>query len=183
MPASGTVPATTEAHWLASPAGRVKRIALRDALGYLDEYLLPLRRCCGPCARAFGGGANSAEREAVREAVDGSDVMIFKKEGCGYCLRAEELLSQRGVPFSSAVGDGAQTRTVLYRELRLPLVTYPLIFVRGVFLGGSDQLVDALDSGMFDKLLGAPRKPFPTGVFAMPDPLRLLCGPRGQPWY
>jgi len=27
------------------------------------------------------------------------------------------------------------------------------------------------------------RRPFPSGVFEMPDPVRLLSGPRGQPWW
>jgi hypothetical protein len=71
----------------------------------------------------------------------------------------------------------------LQQELRLPLITFPLIFVQGSYIGGFDQLQEAVDSGRFEELIAEVSKPFPSGARLLADPLHLLIGPRGQPWY
>lgn len=57
-----------------------------------------------------------------------------------------------------------------------------MIFVNGAFLGGFDQLSDALASGHFNELQKTQRQSFP-GLASVPDPIKLFSGARGQPWY
>lgn len=54
--------------------------------------------------------------------------------------------------------------------------------MNGAFLGGFDQLSDALASGYFTELQMSNRQPFP-GLASVPDPIKLFSGARGQPWY
>lgn len=122
----------------------------------------------------------------VEKAIDEHDVVIFKWEGCGFCKRAEERLEENSRVAASkfiAIEADQPIESVLKQSLFMPLMTFPAIFVRGVYLGGLDQLEDVMDSGQFEELLDAEQKPFPTGVGDMKDPLRLLSGPYGMPWY
>lgn len=162
---------------------RVLRRAKRDLLGYVSEYVEPFKRFLAPRMNASVDAEQTLELERLRMVVDGNTIVIYKMEGCGYCKRAEELLAGRGMTFSSVVGSAPQTKAALGRTLRVPIVMFPVIFVQGVFLGGSDQLSEALDSGLLPQLVASPRRPFPSGVFDMPDPIQLLSGPRGQPWW
>lgn len=66
--------------------------------------------------------------------------------------------------------------------LRLPILSFPAIFVNGAYLGGFDQLSDALATGFFTELQLSNRQPFP-GLASVPDPIKLFSGARGQPWY
>lgn len=66
--------------------------------------------------------------------------------------------------------------------LHVPILSFPTIFVNGAFLGGFDQLSDAIASGYFVELQKAQRQVFP-GLGSVPDPIKLLSGARGQPWY
>lgn len=67
--------------------------------------------------------------------------------------------------------------------LGLPLLSFPVIFVNGAFIGGLEQLQDVLAAGRLETLLNAPRQGFPSGIRTIDDPVQLLTGPRGQPWY
>jgi glutaredoxin 3 len=89
----------------------------------------------------------------------GHDVAVFTKVGCPYCAKAEDLLasglSRQGGAFTllATVGTAAATRDALGRALGLPTVTFPVIFVRGVYVGGSDELHELVDMGLFGPLL------------------------------
>jgi len=162
--------------------GRIFRQAFRDFLGYLAEYIAVLGLCCGR-----GQKAQSLEAwPIVQTAVDKHDVAIFKWEGCGFCKRAQEHLDENAKVDPSklsVIEADSPVEAVLRDVLWQPLMTFPVIFVRGVYLGGLDQLEEAIDSGQFDELMDVEQKPFPTGVGLKKDPLRLLSGPYGQPWY
>lgn len=63
----------------------------------------------------------------------------------------------------------------------MPMLTFPAIFVKGIFLGGLEQLQDAVSSSKFIELLASQRQP--GDKREIPDPKVLFKGPRGQPWY
>lgn len=72
------------------------------------------------------------------------------------------------------------TKAALKGALKLSSLTFPAIFIRGVFLGGLEQLQDAASTGQLVQMLRAERPPF-TGVFNIAaDPVRLLTGPSRQ---
>jgi len=63
----------------------------------------------------------------------------------------------------------------------MPLLNFPAIFVKGVFLGGFDALQDSVANNHFSELVAAERQ---SGVRRqIADPKVLFSGPRGQPWY
>jgi len=159
--------------------GRVARRAWRDFLSYLSEYAEPFRICC----RSSKALRSSEAWASFQKAVDDNSVTIFKKQGCGYCSRAEEVLAREGVAVFTAIGSEPAVKSVLQQELGLPIITFPVIFVQGAYIGGFDQLQQALETRRFGELQEVPLKRFPSGVGLMADPIRVLSGPRGQPWY
>lgn len=128
-------------------------LACDDLSGYLREF-----RTLLPC---YGSRQQSPEVAAalatIAAAADGYDVAVFKKVGCGFCARAAELLETRqasaGFTMTSVVATGAAERSALELTLALPTVTFPCIFVKGVFVGGSDDLQELLDDGDLPELL------------------------------
>lgn len=90
------------------------------------------------------------------------------------------ILKEKGLEFFSPPEVDDRMQKALRTTLRLPIVMFPLVFVRGAYLGSVDRLMCSMATGDFQKLLKANRQKFPSSV---PDPLRLLVGPRGQPWY
>jgi len=86
--------------------------------------------------------------------------------------------------FHHASAADATRKAALKGALRMPLLTFPTIFVRGACLGGLEQLRDAASGGDFNRYLIADWTPFPNdGGASFADPLKLTTGPRGQRWY
>ncbi|KAK1612786.1 hypothetical protein QYE76_036459 [Lolium multiflorum] len=106
---------------------------------------------------AFGSASASKPASFVKSTVKAHDVVIFSKSYCPYCRRAKAVfkelelkkdpyvveLDQRedGGDIQDALADMVGRRTV------------PQVFVRGKHLGGSDDTVDAYESGKLAKLL------------------------------
>ncbi|XP_047074765.1 glutaredoxin-C8 [Lolium rigidum] len=106
---------------------------------------------------AFGSASASKPASFVKSTVKAHDVVIFSKSYCPYCRRAKAVfkelelkkdpyvveLDQRedGGDIQDALADMVDRRTV------------PQVFVRGKHLGGSDDTVDAYESGKLAKLL------------------------------
>ena len=63
------------------------------------------------------------------------EVTIFTKPGCPYCFRAKELLTERGMKYTEIKG----MRTSTLRSLG-GAGTYPLVYIDGKNIGGSDNL-------------------------------------------
>jgi len=79
-------------------------------------------------------------------------VQIYTKNYCPYCMRAKQLLTRKGVEFDEVdvTNDlGAQEEMISRSRRR----TVPQIFIDGVHIGGSDDLVDADRDGRLDKLI------------------------------
>lgn len=85
--------------------------------------------------------------------------------------------------FQSVIGNDPETKEALKQGLGLPMVSFPAVFVRGAFLGSFEQLQDVVSTGRLDEFLIAPMADFPADASAMPDPVKLLVGPRGQRWF
>jgi glutaredoxin 3 len=81
------------------------------------------------------------------------DVVVYTTEFCPYCVRAKRLLQTKGVPFR-------EIRLDLEPGLRDEVIrksggsrTVPQIFIRGVHVGGCDELHDLEREGRLDPLL------------------------------
>ena len=107
---------------------------------------------------ALGSASEPSSKSAfVKSTVSSHDVVIFSKSYCPYCRRAKAVfkelqlrkdpyvveLDQRedGWEIQDALSDMVGRRTV------------PQVFVHGKHLGGSDDTVEANESGKLAKLL------------------------------
>lgn len=72
---------------------------------------------------------------------------------CPYCVRARAVLAEKGVGFEEfdVSVDASLRAEMMERSHRR---TVPQIFIDGVHIGGSDELVAAARSGELDRLLG-----------------------------
>lgn len=83
-----------------------------------------------------------------------ASVVIYTRQGCGYCSAAKALLSGKGVDFQEhdATGKPEIREEMMAKSGRN---TFPQIFIDGQHVGGCDDL-HALDrAGKLDPLLAA----------------------------
>ena len=84
-----------------------------------------------------------------------AQVEIYTKSTCPYCLRAKQLLDQKGVDkqeFSVDMG-GAKKEEMVQRAGGR--TTVPQIFIGGKHIGGCDDLMALDRQGKLDELLAA----------------------------
>ena len=79
-------------------------------------------------------------------------VEIYTKDYCPYSRRAKQLLSGKGIEFEEfdVTHDVAGQQEMIERSGRR---TVPQIFIDGVHIGGSDDLVEYDRSGALDRRL------------------------------
>ncbi|XP_013616112.1 PREDICTED: glutaredoxin-C4-like [Brassica oleracea var. oleracea] len=104
--------------------------------------------------------SSSPEAEFVKKTISSHKIVIFSKSSCPYCRRAKSVfgeldqvphvveLDERedGWNVQSALGEIVGRRTV------------PQVFINGKHIGGSDDTVEAHESGELAKLLGVSTK-------------------------
>ena len=83
-----------------------------------------------------------------------AQVTIYTRPGCGYCVRAVSLLSQKGVDFEEvhAGMDPAKRQEMVERSGR---TTFPQIFIGEQHIGGCDEMMSLERRGELDALLAA----------------------------
>ena len=84
----------------------------------------------------------------------GAPVTVFSTATCGWCRRAEELLSRHGIPFDivDVTGDRQARATLLERT---NWRTVPVIFVEGRPIGGYRELAHLVNAGALAHLVPA----------------------------
>lgn len=81
-----------------------------------------------------------------------ADVVIYTTAICPYCVRAKNLLKQKGVEWTEIdVSHDADERMALMQRTRQR--TVPQIFINGQHIGGSDDLYALERAGKLDALL------------------------------
>lgn len=83
-----------------------------------------------------------------------TDVTIYTRQGCGYCVAAKRLLDGKGVRYTEHDASIAPDKRgeMISRSGRM---TFPQIFIGEKHVGGCDDLHDLDDSGRLDALLKA----------------------------
>lgn len=79
-------------------------------------------------------------------------VLIYTRDGCGYCTAAKALLRSKGVAFE----EKNASKDPAYRAEMIKVsggTTFPQIFVGATHVGGCDDLHDLDDRGGLDPLL------------------------------
>lgn len=86
------------------------------------------------------------EQETEDASVSGAPVTVFSTKTCGWCRRAEELLSRHAIPFETVdVTHNHRAREELIE--RANWRTVPVIFVEGRPIGGYRELAQLLNAG------------------------------------
>jgi glutaredoxin 3 len=85
-------------------------------------------------------------QETQDSPVSGAPVRVFSTKTCGWCRRAEDLLSRHGIPFETIdVTSDHRARAELIE--RANWRTVPVIFVEGRPIGGYRELAQLLNAG------------------------------------
>jgi glutaredoxin-related protein len=114
----------------------------------------------------FGLDVSSDERVTQRElqfcdAANMNDVFIVVKEGCGFCERAKKTISDyqrlQQVSVKFLVGTDVVSRRAIHRCFRRPDITFPLVVVQGLYIGGADDLQSLVSHDKLRLLLNAER--------------------------
>ncbi len=74
-----------------------------------------------------------------------SDILVYSKPNCPYCVKAKQLLTIKGKQFTEVVIGTDMLREdfmALFPDVR----TVPLIIIDGVKIGGYDNLVERFDN-------------------------------------
>ncbi len=83
-----------------------------------------------------------------------AQVELYTKEFCGYCARAKRLLREKGVEFTDYdISFGGPQRAEMLQRAN-GASTVPQIFIDGVHVGGSDDLMALDRAGKLDPMLG-----------------------------
>jgi glutaredoxin-related protein len=94
--------------------------------------------------------------DEVRAAIAQHDVVVVGMKQNPHPRRARKALDAKGIPYTYLeYGSYLNTwrrRTALKMWTGWP--TFPMVFVKGVLIGGADQLVAQLESGELARTLG-----------------------------
>ena len=84
-----------------------------------------------------------------------TQVTIYTKPYCPYCLRAVDLLDKKGVPFTAieAAFDPDKRQEMVKRAGGR--ATFPQIFIGERHIGGCDEMMALERAGKLDALLAA----------------------------
>jgi glutaredoxin 3 len=91
-----------------------------------------------------------------------AEVLIFRTQFCGYCVRAKVLLEKKGAPFREIdVSNDRERRSWLADVTGRR--TVPQIFINGRHIGGFHELANLEKRGELDALLSEEPEPLTVG--------------------
>jgi glutaredoxin 3 len=89
-----------------------------------------------------------------REARQSTEVVMYWRPGCPYCMAAEHLLRHKGIePVMLRIDTDPKLRTEMINKSG-GRTTVPQIFINGRHVGGCDDLHALEDRGALEPLLG-----------------------------
>ncbi|KAL8129627.1 hypothetical protein V2J09_018782 [Rumex salicifolius] len=102
--------------------------------------------------------SSSSETKLVKKTISSHKIVIFSKSYCPYCRRAKAVFKELNqVPFVVELDerdDGWDVQDALSEIVGRR--TVPQVFIDGKHIGGSDDTVEAYESGKLAELLGIP---------------------------
>ncbi|MGE0787452.1 MAG: glutaredoxin domain-containing protein [Sandaracinaceae bacterium] len=100
------------------------------------------------------GGLHRDLVDTVKDAIEANPVVVVGMAQNPHVRRARKRLAERGVPFAyleyGSYLSQWRRRTALKMWTGWP--TFPMVFVRGTFIGGADELETRLAAGDLDDL-------------------------------
>uniref|UniRef100_A0A7N0VGM3 Glutaredoxin domain-containing protein n=1 Tax=Kalanchoe fedtschenkoi TaxID=63787 RepID=A0A7N0VGM3_KALFE len=92
----------------------------------------------------------------VSKTIKSHDIVIFSKSYCPYCKRAKAVFKELNQkPFVVELDEREDGHTIQEAlSEKVGRRTVPQVFIHGKHIGGSDDTIDAYESGELAKLLG-----------------------------
>jgi glutaredoxin 3 len=84
-----------------------------------------------------------------------ANIEVYTKDYCPYCVKAMNLLRQKGVDFTEIDITNDTVRQAEMMTRAAPRRTVPQIFINGTSIGGCDDLYALDGQGKLDELLRA----------------------------
>lgn len=108
------------------------------------------------CTSFTSAAASTPESGFVKKTISSHPIVIFSKSYCPYCKRAKAVFKElKQVPHVVELDereDGWNIQDALSEIVGRR--TVPQVFINGKHIGGSDDTVEAYESGKLAKLLG-----------------------------
>jgi len=75
---------------------------------------------------------------------DISNILLYSKNNCGYCVKAKLLLNNLGLIYTEKKFEDFASTEALYEEIGKNVRSMPQIKINGQLIGGYNQLVEYL---------------------------------------
>jgi len=75
---------------------------------------------------------------------DISNILLYSKNNCGYCVKAKLLLNNLGLTYTEKKFEDFASTEALYEEIGKTVRSMPQIKINGQLIGGYNQLVEYL---------------------------------------
>ncbi|KAL5564850.1 hypothetical protein UlMin_028014 [Ulmus minor] len=100
--------------------------------------------------------SSSSETAFIKKTISSHKIVIFSKSYCPYCRRAKAVFKElKQVPYVIELDERDDGRDI--QDALGEIVgrrTVPQVFINGKHIGGSDDTVEAYESGELAELLG-----------------------------
>ena len=87
-----------------------------------------------------------------------SQIILYSKDNCGYCVKAKSLLNNLGLTYTEKKIENFLTKEALYEELGKQVRSMPQIKINGELIGGYNQLIEYLMDKKLVNFQGQPIK-------------------------
>jgi thioredoxin reductase (NADPH) len=89
---------------------------------------------------------------------DISQIIIYSKDNCGYCVKAKSLLNNLGLTYTEKKIENFLTTEALFEEIGKQVRSMPQIKINGELIGGYNQLIEYLMDKKLVNFKGDPIK-------------------------
>jgi glutaredoxin-related protein len=80
---------------------------------------------------------------------DISNILLYSKNNCGYCVKAKLLLNNLGLTYTEKKFEDYTSTEALFEEIGKTVRSMPQIKINGELVGGYNQLIEYLaDKGL-----------------------------------
>lgn len=73
-----------------------------------------------------------------------TQIIIYSKDNCGYCVKAKSLLNNLGLTYTEKKIENFLTTEALFEEIGKQVRSMPQIKINGELIGGYNQLIEYL---------------------------------------
>jgi len=113
--------------------------------------------------------SDPATLATIKHHIENNTIILFVKPGCGFCERTKTLFKQHypTTPFHTVIGSTKAMRIGLAHALGISAVSFPTIWIQGVYVGGADATASLHSRNELTSMISNQRiemAPFGTGL-------------------